>query len=56
MLIDGMRGNFSFVSGQGLLLNYKILDFGTKFPGTLAHLRIPINGLKSDFSVYNYVE
>ena len=53
MLIDGMGGNFSFISGEALLLNYKLLDFGTEFPGTLAHLRIPLNDLKPIFSVYN---
>lgn len=56
MLIVGMGGYFSFISGEALLLNYKLFNFGTKFPGTLAHLRIPINGLKSGFSIYNYVE
>lgn len=56
LLIDGMGGNLSFISGEALLLNYKLLNFGTIYPGTLAHLRIPINGLKPDFSVYNYVE
>jgi hypothetical protein len=56
MLIDGMGGNFSFISGEALLLNYKLLNFGTEFPGTLAHLRIPLNDLKPSFSVYNYVE
>ncbi|MHA7131830.1 hypothetical protein [Algoriphagus namhaensis] len=56
MLIDGMGGNFSFVSGVSLLLNYKLIPFGADFPGTLAHLRIPLNSLKSDFSVYDYVE
>jgi len=56
MLIDGMGGNFSFVSGGALLLNYQLIPFGADFPGTLAHLRIPLNSLKSDFSVYDYVE
>lgn len=56
MLIDGMGGNFSFISGEALLLNYKLLNFGTKFPGTLAHLRIPLSSLKSGFSIYDYVE
>ncbi|MDO9553116.1 ATP-binding protein [Rhodonellum sp.] len=56
MLIDGMGGNFSFISGEALLLNYKLLNFGTKFPGTLAHLRIPLRSLKSGFSIYDYVE
>lgn len=56
MLIDGMGGSFSFVSGNALLLNYQLISFGVDFPGTLAHLRIPLNSLKSDFSVYNYVE
>jgi len=56
MLIDGMGGNFSFVSGGALLLNYQLLSFGVNFPGTLAHLRIPLNSLKPSFSVYHYVE
>ncbi len=56
MLIDGMGGSFSFVSGNALLLNYQLIPFGAEFPGTLAHLRIPLNSLKSDFSVYDYVE
>jgi hypothetical protein len=56
LLIDGMSGNFTFPSGEALLLDYKVIPFGTQFPGTLAHLRIPVSGLKPGFSVYNYVE
>lgn len=56
LLIDGMSGNFTFLSGEALLLDYKVIPFGTQFPGTLAHLRIPVSGLKPGFSVYNYVE
>jgi hypothetical protein len=57
LLIDGMGGNFTFISsGEALLLDYKLLEFGTYFPGTLAHLRIPISRLKSSFSIYDYVE
>lgn len=56
LLVDGMSGNFTFVSGEALLLDYKLIPFGTHFPGTLAHLRIPVSGLKPGFSVYDYVE
>lgn len=56
LLIDGMGGNFTFVSGEALLLDYKLLEFGTYFPGTLAQVRIPISRLKPGFSIYDYVE
>ena len=56
LLLDGMNGHFTFLSGEALLLDYKVIPFGTQFPGTIAHLRIPVSGLKPGFSVYDYVE
>lgn len=56
MLVKGLNGTFVFISGNALLHNYKLVDFGCESTGTLAFIRIPCVNQNERFNVYDYVE
>jgi hypothetical protein len=56
MLISGLNGKYIYLSGDALLNNYDLIDFGVASNCTLAFLRIPIQQQNTNFSVYDYTE
>ncbi|MBT0813100.1 ATP-binding protein [Litoribacter ruber] len=56
MLVDGLNGTFVFLSGNGLLINYRLVDFGVASQGALAFLRVPVVNLNETFNIYEYTE
>jgi hypothetical protein len=56
ILVDGLGGNFVYLSGNGLLINEELTNFGTKFNGSIVLIRIPVGTFREEFDWVNYVE
>ncbi len=56
MLVNGLKGSFVCLSGNGLLFNEELSNFGTIFNGTLILLRIPVGIYNENFDWPDYVE
>lgn len=51
-----LNENFSYLSGNGLLINDGLSNFGTKFQGSFVLIRIPVGNFKTDFNWAEFVE
>lgn len=56
ILVEGLRGTFVYLSGNGLLINEELTNFGTNFNGSIVLIRIPVGAFKKEFDWFRYVE
>ncbi|WP_143959144.1 hypothetical protein [Litoribacter populi] len=56
MLIEGLGGHFVYLTGNALLINEEMSNFGEYFQGTIALIRIPVKSFSKDFNWYKFVE
>jgi hypothetical protein len=55
MLIDGLNGHFTLLSGSALLVNKTMLDISYCYDGALSFLRIPCRQIIGDFDIMKFV-
>jgi hypothetical protein len=56
ILVEGLGGSFVYLSGNGLLINEELTNFGTNFNGSIVLIRIPVRTFKEEFDWSDYVE
>lgn len=56
ILVEGLGGSFVYLSGNGLLINEELTNFGTNFNGSIVLFRIPVRTFKEKFDWSDYVE
>lgn len=56
ILVEGLGGSFVYLSGNGLLINEELTNFGTNFNGSIVLFRIPVRTFKEEFDWSDYVE
>ncbi|WP_016777415.1 ATP-binding protein [Anaerophaga thermohalophila] len=56
ILLKGLKGKFVMFSGNGLMIDYNLLDFQCHYDGTLVMFRIPCGNYDDNFGIYSFVE
>jgi len=56
ILLKGLKGKFVMFSGNGLMIDYNLLDFQCHYDGTLVMFRIPCGNYDHNFGIYSFVE
>lgn len=56
ILVEGLGGSFVYLSGNALLINEELTNFGTNFNGSIVLIRIPVGTFKVEFDWSDYVE
>lgn len=56
MLVNGLKGHFIYLSGNGLLIDFDLMNFGESFQGSMALLRIPVSQQVVSFQYTDYLE
>lgn len=56
MLVNGLKGHFIYLSGNGLLIDFDLMNFSESFQGSMALLRIPVSQQVASFQYTDYLE